>query len=75
MILLSQVLNGVLLPVVMIIILKLVNRRDLMHGWVNGRFYNFIAWAAIVLLTGLSVALAVFSIFPSSSGAAVLTLP
>lgn len=75
MILLSQVLNGVLLPVVMIIVLKLVNRKDLMHQWTNGPLYNLIAWAAVVLLIGLSVALAVFSVLPGSSGGSVPSLP
>jgi Mn2+/Fe2+ NRAMP family transporter len=75
MILLSQVLNGVLLPVVMVIILKLVNRKDLMHEWTNGPFYNFIAGAAVVLLTGLAVALAGFSIFPGASVASGPALP
>lgn len=75
MILLSQVLNGVLLPVVMIIVLKLVNRKDLMHEWTNGPVYNLIAWTAVLLLIGLAVALAGFSIFGGSSGASVPSLP
>lgn len=75
MILLSQVLNGVLLPVVMIIVLKLVNRKDLMHQWTNGPLYNLIAWAAVALLIGLSVALVVFSVLPGSSGGSVPSLP
>jgi Mn2+/Fe2+ NRAMP family transporter len=47
MILLSQVLNGILLPVILIFILILVNRRDLMGEWVNSGFYNTVAYLTV----------------------------
>jgi len=50
----SQVLNGFLLPVVMIFILILVNRRDLVGDKVNSRGFNWVAWistAAVIVLT------------------------
>jgi len=50
----SQVLNGFLLPVVMIFVLILVNRRDLMGEQTNPRGFNWVAWistAAMVVLT------------------------
>ena len=75
MILASQVLNGILLPVVMIFIVKLVNRKDLMHEWINGRFYNLVAWLAVIVMIGLSVLLAVFSILPASTPEATLSVP
>ncbi len=55
---LSQVLNGVLLPFVLIIILLLVNRRDLMGAHVNSRTFNLIAWSSsviMIVLTGVMV--------------------
>jgi len=58
MILLSQVLNGVLLPVVLIFMIVLVNKRDLMGEWTNSRFYNTVTWASVVILIGLTLALA-----------------
>jgi Mn2+/Fe2+ NRAMP family transporter len=57
MILLSQVLNGVLLPVVLIFMLLLINKQDLMGKWTNSRIYNSIAWASVVILIGLTLAL------------------
>jgi len=57
MILLSQVLNGVLLPLVLIFMVLLVNKKDLMGRWVNTRFQNTIAWLAVVILIGLTLAL------------------
>ena len=62
MILLSQVLNGVLLPIILILILILANRRDLMGKWVNSRLYNVIAYATVAVMIVLSVALAGLSV-------------
>jgi len=50
----SQVFNGFLLPVVLIFLLILVNRRDLMGNKVNSRGFNWVAWistVAMILLT------------------------
>lgn len=52
---LSQVLNGVLLPFVLIFMLLLVNKRDLMGKFTNSRNYNIIAWAGTVLIIALTV--------------------
>jgi NRAMP (natural resistance-associated macrophage protein)-like metal ion transporter len=57
MILLSQVLNGVLLPFVLIYMIRLINRRGLMKEWVNPRSYNVIAWVSVVVLIGLTISL------------------
>lgn len=56
---LSQVANGVLLPVVLIFMLKLSNRKDLLGSMTNSRGYNFIAGATVVGLVGLSLFLLV----------------
>jgi len=55
---LSQVANGVLLPVVLVFMLLLINRRDLMGAHVNGRGMNAVAWLTVVVMSGLSVYLA-----------------
>ena len=52
---LSQVLNGVLLPFVLIFMLSLVNRRDLMGTYVNSRTFNLIAWTTCVVMIVLTV--------------------
>ncbi|HOL71967.1 MAG TPA: divalent metal cation transporter [Bryobacteraceae bacterium] len=57
MILWSQVLNGVLLPVVLIFMVLLVNKPELMGKWTNSRFYNFVAWTSVAVLIGLTLAL------------------
>jgi Mn2+/Fe2+ NRAMP family transporter len=57
MILFSQVVNGVLLPVILVFMVKLVNKTELMGEWVNPRAYNVIAWVAVVVLAGLTFVL------------------
>ena len=57
MILLSQVLNGVLLPFVLIPMILLINRKDLMGEWVNPRWFNLVTWISVALIIGISLAL------------------
>ncbi|MEO6966176.1 MAG: divalent metal cation transporter, partial [Acidobacteriaceae bacterium] len=54
---LSQVLNGVLLPVVMIFMLVLINNTELMGKHTNNRWFNFFAWSTALVVIGLSVAI------------------
>ncbi len=57
MILFSQVINGVLLPFVLLFMLLLINRVDLMGEYTNSRIYNLVAWATAVIVIGLDVVL------------------
>jgi Mn2+/Fe2+ NRAMP family transporter len=54
---LSQVLNGILLPIVLIFMLKLINREELMGKYTNSRWLNGIAWVTAVIVITLSCAL------------------
>jgi len=63
---LSQVVDGILLPFVLIFVLILINDRDIMGKYVNRRLFNYIAWATVVIMIGLSVALVVTQFLPSS---------
>ena len=56
-ILLSQVINGALLPVILIFMVKLINRKDLMGEWRNSSLYNAITWVSVVIIIGLTLAL------------------
>jgi NRAMP (natural resistance-associated macrophage protein)-like metal ion transporter len=51
----SQVANGVLLPVVLVLMLLLINDRRLMGTWTNGRLFNAIAWVTVVVVGALTV--------------------
>jgi Mn2+/Fe2+ NRAMP family transporter len=52
---LSQVINGIAIPPVLIFMLLLVNKKDLMGDFVNSRTYNVIAWATTVIMIVLTV--------------------
>jgi len=52
---LSQVLNGVLLPVVIILMLLLINRADLMGELKNSRLWNWIAWGTSLIVIGMTL--------------------
>lgn len=56
-ILLSQVLNGVLLPFVLFFMLRLVNRKDLMGNYRNSTIANVIAWSTSVIMIVLTFAM------------------
>jgi Mn2+/Fe2+ NRAMP family transporter len=56
---LTQVLNGVLLPIVLIFMLLLINRKDLMGEHVNPRWFNVVAWLTAAIVIALSVGMLV----------------
>ena len=53
---LSQVVNGVAVPPVLIFMLLLVNKKELMGEYTNSRIYNWTAWATTLIMTVLSIA-------------------
>ncbi len=57
MILLSQVLNGILLPFVLIFMVLLINKVEIMGEWTNSRSFNLVTWASVVIMIGLTLAL------------------
>jgi NRAMP (natural resistance-associated macrophage protein)-like metal ion transporter len=56
MILLSQVLNGVLLPLVLIFMILLINKKSLMGEWTNSLWVNAVSWFMVVFMIGLTLA-------------------
>jgi NRAMP (natural resistance-associated macrophage protein)-like metal ion transporter len=53
---LSQVVNGVVLPFVLIFMLLLINKKELMGKYVNTRLFNAVAWVTTVVMIGLTIA-------------------
>ncbi|HOU01823.1 MAG TPA: Nramp family divalent metal transporter [Bacteroidales bacterium] len=58
----SQVINGILLPVVLVSMMILVNKKKIMGNYVNGRTTNIIGWGAVIILIALSFALLILPI-------------
>ncbi len=63
--LVTQVINGLLLPIILFAILKLVNDRELMGSFVNGLLYNIGAWLTAIIVTLLSLLLILVTLFPN----------
>ena len=53
----SQVLNGILLPVVLVSMILLINNKKIMGKYVNNKLQNIVGWSAVVILSGLSAVL------------------
>jgi NRAMP (natural resistance-associated macrophage protein)-like metal ion transporter len=54
----SQVLNGIVLPFVLVFMLLLINKKELMGEYVNTHLFNAVAWATTIIVAALSFALA-----------------
>ncbi len=66
---LSQVGNGVWLPIVLIFMILLSNRHDLMGDRKNGPFFNAVAWISSIIMIALTLILIYAAIVnPSSIG-------
>lgn len=61
----SQTLNGVLLPVILIVMLRLVNDKRRMGAFVNGRIFNLLVRITVAVLIVLTIVLVVTSVFPN----------
>jgi Mn2+/Fe2+ NRAMP family transporter len=59
----SQVINGILLPVVLLCMMLLINKKKIMGAYVNKSATNIIGWSAVVILVGLSAALLILPLF------------
>jgi Mn2+/Fe2+ NRAMP family transporter len=57
----SQTINGILLPIVLIIMLRLVNNKELMGEYVNSKRMNIITWTTVSILILMTVMLVVTS--------------
>jgi len=64
--LVTQVINGLLLPIVLFAILRLVNNKELMGARVNGPVYNFAAWLTAIVVTALSLLFLFITLFPNA---------
>lgn len=55
----SQVINGILLPFILIFMLLLINDKRIMGDYVNGRLMNIISWATVFILNILSLSMVI----------------
>ena len=58
----SQVINGILLPVILVFMILLVNKTRLMKDWTNSPAYNAVAWTAVAVMAVLTLGLVFISV-------------
>lgn len=58
----AQFINGLILPILLIIILKLVNNKKLMGEYSNNRWINLVTWVGTILIISASLAMLVVTI-------------
>jgi len=58
----SQVVNGILLPFVLIFMLLLINKEEIMGKYTNGRLWNTVSWATVTGLIVLTISM-LFTLF------------
>ncbi len=61
----TQVINGLLLPVLLVSVLRLVNKKELMGDHRNGRVYNVASWLTVVVVSALSLLFIASRLFPN----------
>jgi Mn2+/Fe2+ NRAMP family transporter len=61
---LSSLLNGILLPFVLVFALLLINNKKIMGDFVNSKGQNYVSWGTVVVLIVLTAALVVMMIAP-----------
>ncbi|MCG2722329.1 MAG: Nramp family divalent metal transporter [Thermodesulfovibrionales bacterium] len=64
---LSSVLNGMLLPFVLVYALSLVNDRKIMGEFVNPRFHNVVSWGTVGVLTVLTILFIISFLLPEGA--------
>lgn len=64
----SQTLNGVLLPVILVVMLRLINDKRLMGRYANGRVANALSYGMVAVLIALTGILIVTSVWPGVLG-------
>jgi len=60
----SQVVNGAVLPFVLMFMIKLINDKNLMGSYVNGPIFNIIAWLTVVTMIVLTMVMTIDIAFP-----------
>ena len=55
----SQVINGMVLPFVLILMLLLINDKKVMMDYTNGPVFNTIAWGTSIVMIGLTLLLVI----------------
>ena len=65
---LSQVVNGAVLPFVLVLMLMLINDKNLMGKYINGPLFNLIAWITVAIMISLTTLMTIDLLSPGFIG-------
>ena len=68
LLLIVQVINGLLLPILLVFIVRLASNPRIMGDYVNSRIYNVLAWGTTIVIGSLAILLIFITIFGSLIG-------
>lgn len=60
----TQVVNGVLLPPILIFMVLIASKKSIMGEYVNSKFFNVISWTFTLILVFLTLLLLISTLFP-----------
>ena len=63
----SQVLNGILLPIILVLMLRLSGSSAVMGKYKNTPLFNFATWTLCLIIIGLSIVLTISTFLPAAS--------
>jgi Mn2+/Fe2+ NRAMP family transporter len=58
----SQVINGILLPVLLVFLLSIINNKRVMGNYTNGKLANLLSWITVIAIIVLTVGLFVMQV-------------
>ena len=64
----SQVINGVLLPFVLVFMLLIINNKKIMGAYTNSKLFNGVAWGTTIIMVCLTLLLVLTSLWPRLLG-------
>jgi Mn2+/Fe2+ NRAMP family transporter len=64
----SQTFNGLLMPIILVVMLILINDQKLMGIFKNGRVFNWFSWIMAIILIILAVFLVIITLIPGLIG-------
>lgn len=65
----SQVVNGAVLPPVLVLMLLIINDKRIMGGFVNGPVFNAVAWTTVAVVVALTVLMTAEAVVPGTMDA------
>ncbi len=63
----SQVINGLILPIILVLMLLIINDKRIMGDYVNSRWYNVISWTITIVISILVIILVITSFLPGAT--------